>query len=181
MLLGFFAFLRLLNLAPYALLALIPPYWSGCFLHQKYAKVLIKWSKTVQTRDNAQCLILPKLKNKIIWPYRALKAIFKLYPMSADSSLLQLPSQQGLNPMTDSHVKKIFKRINIALGLPSNYFTFHDLRRSGATLAFHSHVPIQDIKRHSTWSSDCMWCYIQLDHSSLETLANALALSINAL
>ena len=101
--------------------------------------------------------------------------------MSPDSSLLQLSSQQGLNPMTDSRVRKFFKRINIALDLPSNYFTFHDLRRSGATFAFHSHVPIQDIKRHGTWSSDCVWRYIQLDHSLGETLANALALSIDAL
>ena len=74
--------------------------------------------------------------------------------------------QQGLNPLTDSCVRKFFKRINIALELPSNYFTFHDLRRSGATLAYHSHVPIQDIKRHGTWSSDCVWQYTQSDHSS---------------
>ena len=184
LLLGFFAFLRLSNLAPHSLAGFDPTrHLTGedVFFTKKHAKVLIKWSKTIQTRDKVQCLTLPKLKNKIICPYRALKAIFKAYPMSSDLSLLQLPSQQGLNPMTDSRVRKFFKRINIALDLPSNYFTFHDLRRSGATFAFNSHVPIQDIKRHGTWSSDCVWRYIQLDHSSGETLANALAMSINAL
>ena len=181
LILGFFAFSGLSNLAPHALADFDPTrHLTGqdVFFTKKYAKVLIKWSRTMQTRDKVQCLTLPKLKNKIISPYRALKAIFKLYPMSPDSSLLQLPSQQGLNPMTDSRVRKFLKRINIALDLPSNYFSFHDLRRSGAT--FHSHFPIQDIERHGTWSSDCVWSYIQSDHSSGETLANALALSINA-
>ena len=100
----------------------------------------------IQTRDKVQCLTLPKLKIRIICPYRALKKIFKLYPMSADSSLLQLPSQYGFHPLTDSHVRKFLKRINIALNVPSNYFTFHDLRRSGATLAYNAHVPIKTLR-----------------------------------
>ena len=183
-LLGFFAFLRLSNLAPHALAGFDSTrHLTGhdVFFTKHYAKVLIKWSKTIQTRDKVQCLTLPKLKNISICPYRALKHIFKLYPMSSDSSLLQLPSEHGLQPLTDSRVRKFLKRINIALNLPANYFTFHDLRRSGATLAYNAHVPIQDIKRHGTWSSDCVWTYIQSDHASGETLANALALSINAL
>ena len=151
------------------------------FFTKVHAKVLIKRSKTIQTRNKVQCASLPKLKNKLICPYRALKAVYKLYPMSSDLSLLQLPTHQGLNPLTDSRVRKTLKRINMALNLPSNYFTFHDLRRSGATLAYNSHVPIQDIKRYGTWSSDCVRTYIQSDQSSGEPLANALAMSINAL
>ena len=179
-LLGFFAFLRLSNLAPHALAGFDSTrHLTGhdVFFTKNYAKVLIKWSKTIQTRDKVQCLTLSKLKNRIICVYRALKKIFKLYPMSSDSSLLQLPSQYGFQPLTDPHVRKFLKRINIALNLPSNYFTFHDLRRSGATLAYNADVPIQDIKRHGTWSSDCVWRYIQSDNASGESLANALALS----
>ena len=183
-LLGFFAFMRLSNLAPHAL-ALFDEsrHLTGedILFTKDYAKIIIKWSKTIQTRDRIQCVTLPKLRNKIICPYRALKALFRSYPMSPHTSLLQISSKRGLNPLTDSRVRKVFKHINVSLGYRPGYFTFHDLRRSGATYAFNSHVPIQDIKRHGTWSSDCVWRYIQSDHASGERLANALAMSINAL
>ena len=142
-----------------------------------YAKVIIKWSKTIHTRDRIQCVTLPKLRSKGICPYRAFKSLFKLYLMSSHTSLLQISSRQGLNPLTDSRVRKAFKHINISLGYRPGYFTFHDLRKSGATYVFNSHVPIQDIKRYGTWSSDCVLRYIQSDHASGERLAT----SINAL
>ena len=98
--------------------------------------------------------------------------------MSAQSSLFQVSGPSGLKPVTDSRVRKALKRINVNLDLSPAYFTFHDFRRSGVTFAFNSHVPIQDIQRHGTWSSDCVWRYIQSDHTSGEALANALATSI---
>ena len=55
------------------------------------------------------------------------------------------------------------------------------LRRLGATFAYNAHIPIQEINRHGTWSSDCVWQYIQSYHSSGEKLAYALPTSINAL
>ena len=178
-LLEFFAFMRLSNLAPHALgLFDETRHLTGedVMFRKDYAKVIIKWSKTIQTRDRIQCVTLPKLRNKIICPHRALRALFRSYPMSAHTSLLHISSKQGLNPLTDSRVRKAFKHINVSLGYKPGYFTFHDLRRWGAT-----YVPIQDIKRQGTWSSDCVCRYIQSDHASGERLANALATSINAL
>ena len=138
--------------------------------------------KMVQNHpDKIQCVTLPKLRNKVICPYSALKSLFKSYPMSYHTTLLQISSRQGLNPLPDSRVRKAFKHINVSLDYRACYFTFHDLRRSGATYAFNSHVPIQDIKRHGTWSSDCVWRYMQSDRASGERLANALATSINTL
>ena len=183
-LLGFFAFMRLSNLAPHAIGSFdATRHLTGedIVFTKNLAKIIIKWSKTLQSRDRIQCITVPKLKNKVICPYRALKNLYKKYPMSSEVSLFQIPTQLGLNPLTDSKVRKVFKQINISLGYRPSHFTFHDLRRSGATYAYKSHVPIQDIKRHGTWSSDCVWQYIQSDHASGENLANALALSINAM
>ena len=135
----------------------------------------------MQTRDKVQCITVPKLQNKVICPFRAVKKLQTLYPFTSSTSLLQVPSHQGLIPLTDSRMRKILKSINLSLDLQPNYFTFHDLRRSGATYAFNAHIPVQEIKRHGTWSSDCVWQYIQSDHASGEHLANALATSINAL
>ena len=100
----------------------------------------------MQTRDKIQCITLPKLQNKLICPYIALKALFKLYTMSSDSSLFQISSSRGFITLTDSRVRKVLKSINVKLGLNPVFHTFHDFRRSGATFAYNSHIPIQDIK-----------------------------------
>ena len=183
-LMGFFAFLRLSNLAPHAIASFdFTRHLTGedIFFTKKFVKVLIKWTKTNQTRDKVQCITLPRLKNSLLCPHKALKSLYKLYPMSSSTSLFQIRTSQGWIPLTDSRVRKTLKSINLALGLTSSYHTFHDFRRSGATFAHAPHVPIQDIKRHGTWSSDCVWKYIYSDHSSGENLASTLADTINAL
>ena len=182
-LLGFFAFLRLSNLVPHAVAEFDHTrHLAGndIFFTHKYVKIMIKWSKTMQSRDRVQCVTIPKLKNKVICPYRALKQLFKLYPMSGTSPLFQVSTANGLVPLSDSKVRKALKMINIHLGLRPNFFTFHDFRRSGATFAYQSHIPMQEIKRHGTWSSDCVWGYIQSDHSSGESLADAFANALDA-
>ena len=180
---GFFGFFRLSNLAPHSVSGFDPSrHLTGqdLFFTKKMVKVLIKWSKTIQTRDTAQVISLPKLKNRIICPFRALKALQVLYPMSADHSAFQVNVQSGWQPITDSKIRKCLKSINMTLGLNPHFYTFHSFRRSGATFAYNAHIPIQQIQRHGTWSSDCIWRYIQADHSSGESLALSLATVINA-
>ena len=181
---AFFGFFCLSNLAPHALSEFdASRHLTGedVFFTKRFVKILLKWSKTLQTRDKIQCITLPKLKNKSIFPYIALKVLFKLYTMSSDSSLFEINTHKGLITLTDSRIRKVLKSINVKLGLNPAFHTFHDFRRSGATFAYSSHIPIQDIKRHGTWSSDCVWRYIYSDHSSGESLATTLASTINAL
>ena len=178
--LGFF---RLSNLAPHSLAGFDPSrHLTGqdLFFTRKLVKILIKWSKTIQTRDVVQVVSLPKLKNKLICPFQALKALFSLYPMSADHSAFQVKTQSGWQPITDSKIRKCLKSINMTLGLNPHFYTFYSFRRSGATFAYNAHIPVQQIKRHGTWTSDCVWRYIQADHSSGENLALSLATAINA-
>ena len=141
LLLGVFAFLRLSNLAPHSVVAFDHTrYFTGqdIFFTKKYLKLIRMWSKTMQSRDKVQCITVPKLENKVICPFRAVKKLHALYPFTSTTSLLQVPSHQGLIPLTDSKMRKILKSINLALDLESNYFTFHNLRRSGATYAYNS-------------------------------------------
>ena len=159
-LMGFFAFLRLSNLTPHAIASFdCTRHLTGedIYFTKKIVKVLIKWSKTMQTRDKVQCLSLPKLKNALLCPYRALRSLYKLYHMSASTSLFQIKTAQGWIPLTDSRVRKTLQSINVVLGLSPAFLTFHDFRRSGTTFAHASPVPIQDIKRHGTWSSPLIW------------------------
>ena len=61
---GFFPFFRLSNLAPHSLSSFDPSrHLTGhdVFFTKKFVKLLIKWSKTIQSRDTVQCITLPKL------------------------------------------------------------------------------------------------------------------------
>ena len=100
--------------------------------------------------------------------------------MSASSSAFQILGKSGWQVLTDTKVRKCLKAVNVFLGLNPHFFTFHSFRRSGATFAYNAHVSIQQIKRHGTWSSECVWRYIQADHSAGESLALSLAAAINA-
>ena len=179
---GFFGFLRLSNLAPHSLATFDHTrHLTGqdLFFNDKLVKLMVKLTKTMQNRDTVKVICLPKLTNSVICHFRALKALCKLYPMSASTSVFQVQAKSSWQPLTDTKVRKCLKAINVSLGLNPHFFTFHSFRRSGATFAYNSHVPIQQIKLHGIWSSDCVWRYIQADHSAGEKLALSLAAAIN--
>ena len=181
-LVGFFGFMRLSNLAPHALRDFDPSrHFTGedLFFTKKFAKLLIKWTKTWQNRNKVHIISLPRL-HSLICPVSALKRLSKLYTFSSSTSLFQYRNNKVWLPMTDSKVRKCLKHINVKLGLHPSFFTFHSFRRSGATLAYNSHIPIRDIQSHGTWSSDCVWRYIQADHKYGEQLASTLATVINS-
>ena len=128
-LVGFFWFMRMSNLAPHLLSTSdLTRYLTGAdvFYTSKYAKLLIKWSKTYQDRNKVQIITLPKLKSSIC-PVKALKRLRQLCPMSDSTSLFQYQTSNGWVPMTDTTVRKIFQRFNMSLGLRPHYFTFHVL------------------------------------------------------
>ena len=138
---GVFAFLRLTNLAPQAIAGFDPTrHLTGedNIFTKKFVKVFIKWGKTMQDRDQVQCVTLPKLQQPLICPYRAVKAVFGLYPVSATTSLFQIQASSGFIPLTDSRVRKTLKSINMVLGLNPSFHTFHDFCRSGATFSYTS-------------------------------------------
>ena len=116
---GFFEFFfRLSNLAPHL------TGYDLCFT-KNLVKILIKWSKTMQTRDAVQVISLPKVSNRAICPFRALKALKKFYPMTATHSAFQINTSGGWQPLTDSRVRKALKSINMTLGLDPAFFTYH--------------------------------------------------------
>ena len=72
-------------------------------------------------RQKVPFLTLPKLFDPLTCPYRALKSLYDLCPMSLQFSLFQIQSHSGLNPVTDSIVLKMVKAININLGLHGSF------------------------------------------------------------
>ena len=161
---AFFGFFRLSNLTPHTVNGFDPlKQFSGgdVIFGKKKVVLLLKWSKTLQDRDQVRSVVLPKLHNPLICPVRALQGIFQLYNPSPNEPLFQYPSPSGW------------------ISLPKNFYTFHAFRRSGASLAYQSNASIQQIKDHGTWTSECVWRYITMSKDAGHEVANVFRKTIN--
>ena len=179
---AFFGFFRLSNLTPHTVIGFDPlKQFSGgdVIFSKKKVVLLLKWSKTLQDRDQVRSVVLPKLHNPLICPVRALQGIFQLYNPGPNEPLFQHPSPSGWVALTDSRVRKHLLAINLSMSLPKNYYTFHAFRRSGASLAYHSNASIQQIKDHGTWTSECVWRYITMSKNAGNEVANVFRQTIS--
>ena len=164
-LLAFFGFLRLSNIAPHSL---------STFDHRRHltAGDLI-FAKNFLKR--VHLLSFPCILGSNLCPYRACKSVLKLYSPGNNEPLFQVKVSDKWQVLTDTRIRNCLSKINKKMGNTPNYFTFHSFRRSGATLAYNSHIPLQSIKSHGSWASDCVWAYIQKDHKSGEDIASSFA------
>ena len=182
-LMAFFGFLRISNIAPHSYSQFDPSrHLTPADIIFKKSKMLvaIKWSKTMQTRDKIHIIVLPKLNHSILCPVRALKRALSVYKPQRDQPLFQVRTPLGFRVATESRVRKGLSRLNVKLGFDPHHFTFHAFRRSGATCAYNAHVPLQNIKSHGSWASECVWSYIQQNEDRSSEIAASFRRLINA-
>ena len=173
-LLSFFSFLRISNLVPHSITSFDPTKQlarADVFFAPPGAHILITWTKTIQAKNAARVLKIPHLGASPICPVQALKNLLPITPSGRNLPLFQVKNSSKWVPLSDTRLRKHFKQILAHLGLSHSSLTFHSFRRSGATLAFNSQVPIQDIQSHGTWTSDCVWSYITQDHDASDKVA----------
>ena len=159
-LLGFFGFLRLSNLVPHTASAFshLKHLCKGdFFFNEKEAIILLKWTKTLQFHNQARLLRVPLLQNELC---PAIKKCLKIVPGDSNAPIFQFKLHQNWQPLTDVRVRKHLKNVLQMAGKSPDFVTFHSFRRSGASMAFSHNVPLQEIQRHGTWTSDCVWRYV---------------------
>ena len=106
---AFFGFFRLSNIAPHAVAEFdCTRHFTGAdvFFQKNEVKLLLKWSKTFQSRDQYKLVALPRLFPSPLCPYKALKDLFSLYTPGANNPLFQIRSASGWQVLTDSRVRK---------------------------------------------------------------------------
>ena len=160
----FFGSFRLLNIAPHAKAEFdCTRHFTGRdeFFLENEVQLLLKWSNTIQYRDQYKLVALQKLGVSSICPSKALKKVMTLYNPGKNSPLFQIRTASGWQVLTDSRVRKILAKNNQCMHLPSNFYTFYGFRRSAASLAYELDIPVKEIKEHGTWGSDCIWRYIR--------------------
>ena len=171
----YFSFLRLSNILPHTVATFDSSRhlcMGDLIFSDQAIVVVVKWSKTLQDRAKVATISISALGQSKLCPWRALKDMFNHIALDQDFPLFQVPSRDGVIPLTDSVARKHLKDVSRLLGFPKT-FTFHDFRRGGATWAFRHGVPLQDIQAQGTWSSSCVWRYIQLPSSETSPVASA--------
>ena len=172
--LAFFSFLRLSNLVPHSIKSFSPLYHlarGDIIFAPPGLHILVKWSKTIQDRKHIKIPKIPSLGSNPICPVTAIKNLLQITPGSNNSPLFQYKKSTIWLPLTDNQVRRHFKTILKRLQLHNTTLTFHAFRCSGASFAFNSNVSLQDIQSHGTWTSECIWKYITLDHNASAQVA----------
>ena len=130
------------------------------FFSQTSATILIKWSKTIQNRQEIKTIVVPSLQNSPICPVQAVQKMLALYPGHDNAPMFQIPGDSILIPLTDSKARKHLKNLSLLLQITPT-LTFHMFRKGGTTWAFNHGVSIENIMQHGTWSSQAVWRYIK--------------------
>ena len=94
--------------------------------------VVVKWSKTIQNRQEIRIISLPILGLSILSPAKALHLLLQSTAGDSNAPFYQICRSHGLIPLTDSVAGRYLRTLSKAVNL-SRHLTFHDFRRSGAT------------------------------------------------
>ena len=65
------------------------------------------------------------------------------------------------------------------LDLQGSGFTLYTFRRSDATFAFNNNVDLQNIQRHGTWTSDCVWRYMTDNVNTADQVAEMFKMKLS--
>ena len=167
---------RISNLVPHNRKSYSPLYHlsrADVFFAPPGMHVLLKWLKTLQSKDTVKLIKIPSLGANPICPVMAIKNLPSITPGSKKAPLFQFKISQGWLPLTDTQVRCHFKMILNRLQLQDSNLTYHAFRCSGATYAFNANIALQDIHSYGTWTSECVWKYITMDHNASDQVARA--------
>jgi integrase len=110
-------------------------------IFQEGIRVQLRWSKTMQNYRQGAEVVLPCIKTSNICPVATLLALNKQFPIQPNQPLLAYKHNQSLKILTSAKLQNMVNVASSKLNFQHN-ITFHALRRSAASLAFQSGVPI---------------------------------------
>ena len=114
----FFSFLRMSNILPHSvkqfdvtrhLLRVV------LIFSENHCTIIIKWSKTLQDRQQSCTISIPYLGSSVLCPVTALQAMFCQFPASKDQPLFSLGKHGSVVPLTDSVARKHLKQVSSLL------------------------------------------------------------------
>ena len=183
LLFGFYGMLRMSNIAPPSqeqFDATRHTCRGDLFTRPPGLVLLLKWSKTLQDLGTTPVIPLLQLPGHPMCPLQAYTELIATSPTRhPNQPLLTRQCATGYDIICAPLLSRLLRDMLAALQQDPGMFSFHSLRRGGATAAFHAGVSIVDVKRHGVWSSDSFWAYITAPVVSASPVAQALAQAVH--
>lgn len=128
---------------------------EGCSIQQRH-------SKTNQYGERSHCIVLPYIRGHILCPVAAMLTFLgRAGAVPPNCPLLTRQSTTGLVPLTQDVMRRRLTSMLRDIGLDTNEYGTHSLRRGGATWLMTCGVPLHTIKSIGDWKSDCVQKYLK--------------------
>ena len=124
----------------------------------------MRWAKNLQRVDQSHTMLLPKMRNSWICPVLAVEKLLASQSYVRNDLLIKVDHKV----LSESHLRKRLALVLRSLGMPQEGYTFHALRRSGASLAFNENVSFDSIRSQGAWSSDAIWSYLHANSHKVQ-------------
>jgi hypothetical protein len=181
---AYYGFLRVSNVAPPSA-ALFDSSRHTCrgdvLLRRPGIVIVLKWTKTIQDLGATPLIPLAAIPGHHLDPVAPYKLLLQQSPTtSANQPLLTQMVNGRCMILTSVLLNKLLRRVLRHLGMEQSLYSFHSLRRGGATTACHAGVKISEVKRHGTWASDSFWTYLTSASVEQSPVAHALSSAVKA-
>lgn len=147
-------------------------------LTQEGYQLIIKWSKTIQFKQEPVKVFIPRRRGHPLCPVRALFLALERAPRDPDSPALGYQYDGSFRPLTPVVFLEVLREALGAGGVDPGDYAGHSFRRGGATWLHRCGASTDLIKIMGGWASDCYQKYLSPGNGQK---AEAAALMINSL
>ena len=131
--------------------------------------VVIRWSKTNQ--DSSKTFHIPIAYSgcQDFDPPSQFKQFIQAFPVAPHDPCFSFYQDGRLYVLTHPDLARMLASFLANIGVQSQGFTTHSIRKGGASIIHRAGVPTELLKQHGTWQSDAYQVYLQ--HSYTQKLS----------
>lgn len=130
--------------------------------------IRVQWSKTQQKHNYIHEIPISSMTHSVLCPVTAYTHMINLIPGKSTDPAFGIPNQLGeIIPLSKSDIDRMLKLVLEKCGIDTNKYSFHSLRRGGASLASAVGATDSQICAIGHWVSSCYRGYISHSPSNL--------------
>lgn len=124
--------------------------------------VNIQWSKTIQKHNEIHQIPLKRIDDCVLCPVLAYSLMVKKMPALPHEPAFGLPNNKGkICAFSKTDIDKMLDDILVRCNMDTHQYSFHSLRRGGATCASSAGCTDSEICTIGNWVSSCYRGYIK--------------------
>ena len=142
---------------------------------EKGMVITIKWSKTRQRHNQLHIIPLSRLPIASLCPVTAYSHMLEVLPALPDEPAFGFRTKSNsLSPFSKSDIDNMIRKVVVRCSLNPQNYSFHGLRRGGASLASAAGCSDSDICAIGDWASSCYKGYIMPELVHLYRVSEAM-------